>query len=103
MMQQSSELERAVLAGSFTHAVQTTGLVLDPVETLLEHRGKLVASGTFTESGSTPTRGVARWLETRWANMGSGLTDVEGLVVWNDDLIAGGTFPLPSGGATSGR
>ena len=30
MMQQSSELELAVLAGSFTHAVQTTGLVLDP-------------------------------------------------------------------------
>jgi hypothetical protein len=48
-------------------------------------------------------RGVARWDGERWSHLGAGMNgDVNALVVYNDELIAGGNF-THAGGMTVNR
>ncbi len=53
--------------------------------------GDLVIGGAFTAVGDLAVGNVARWDGTQWNAMGDGFdADVSALVVWNNELYAGG-------------
>ncbi|MEW6199365.1 MAG: hypothetical protein AB1601_11980 [Planctomycetota bacterium] len=71
----------------------------------------LIAAGSFTEAGGTPTSNIAQWDGAGWSTLADGTDDtVFALTVWDEDdagprppvLIAGGMF-LEAGGVTACR
>lgn len=65
----------------------------DDVYTLVEHNGEVIAGGSFSNSGTTPTAGVAKWNGTSWDQLGDGLDGkVYDLLSFNGELYAAGTF-----------
>jgi hypothetical protein len=73
------------------------------VQALVVYRNELVAAGDFDHSGSTSINHIARWDGTAWSTLGGGLgvsgnyAIVYDLAVFNDELIAGGTFSTADG------
>lgn len=59
----------------------------------------LYAGGTFNNSGSgTPFAKIAVWDGTDWDSLGSGATGtVNGILKYNNDIYAGGSFPSMGG------
>jgi hypothetical protein len=66
------------------------------------YRGKIVAAGSFTNTGSTPANRIAVWNGNQWTPMGSGMNNtVYALCVFNDELYAGGDFTTAGGNPAS--
>lgn len=66
--------------------------------------GSLFAGGNFTTAGGMPANGIARWRNSAWSSLGSGVTypnstpSVNALCVRrNGELIAGGLFTSAGG------
>jgi len=56
----------------------------------------LVIGGEFTRVGNISAHHIAAWDGQKWRAFGEGFNDaVYALTVWNNSLIAGGTFELP--------
>lgn len=73
------------------------------VRAIARHDGAIYAGGTFTLSGSTPVRRVARWNGTSWQPLGSGMNGgVNVLASYGGDLYAGGNFTNAGGEFTVG-
>lgn len=70
-------------------------------------QGELIAGGAFTEIGSASVSRVAQWNEgSPWTALGAGVTGsppvrVHALTVYNNELIAAGTFTTAGGTAAS--
>jgi hypothetical protein len=71
------------------------------VHALAVHGDYLVAGGYFTTAGGVAAQSIARWDSTAWSPLGDGIwMDPSGspcvlaLTVYNDHLIAGGTFNM---------
>lgn len=72
---------------------------------------RLVAAGSFAESGSLTVNRIAVWDGTEWSPLGSGMAsgDVRAVVEWDPDgtgllprrLVAGGSFANAGGGVVS--
>ena len=63
------------------------------VRTLCSWQGMLVAAGRFTIAGGEPSLSIAAWDGTVWHAFGAGLHgNVEAVVSYQGDLIAGGNF-----------
>jgi hypothetical protein len=58
------------------------------------HDGQLIAGGTFATAGGQPASGVARWDGAEWQPMGTVMTEVRALTVYEGDLIAGGSWDI---------
>lgn len=73
------------------------------VNTMIVADSQLVAAGEFDRVGVYHNaHGVASWDGTRWFGYGAGLPGgVRALAVWNNQLVAGGTFSLGSGAAAN--
>ncbi|MBI5761984.1 MAG: immunoglobulin domain-containing protein [Planctomycetes bacterium] len=79
----------------------------DSVWALAVFEDQLVVEGSFVYSGYTQLNCVGRWDGNQWLPIGSGFTGIPGqlsngrvvlaLEVYQDDLIAGGIFPLADG------
>ena len=75
-----------------------------PVYDLLEFNGDLIAGGSFSNSGSTPVNGVAKWNGTEWLPLGEGLDGgAYELVEFENQLIAIGNFSQSGSGNTACR
>jgi hypothetical protein len=88
----------SALGSGFNNAV----LAIEP------YRGRMVAGGLFTASGSTTTSRVARLSGSAWTAMGTGMNGtVRALKAYTDRdagraiLVAGGDFTLANGGAVN--
>lgn len=77
-------------------------MVNGEVECAISHDGSWYVGGTFTGAGGVgETQGLARWAGSQWSSPGvPGVSLVEALAVYQDDLYAGGLI-LTSGGAPS--
>jgi len=64
------------------------------VRSLANHKGQLLAGGTFSQSGSTGgIRNLARWTGTTWQQFAGGLNGgVQTLVSSGEELFVGGSF-----------
>jgi hypothetical protein len=62
------------------------------VRAFVEYQGDLIVGGSFGAIDGQPFNGIARWNGVSWQSLGSGLGTVNALAVYNDELIAGGTF-----------
>jgi hypothetical protein len=70
------------------------------VRTFAFYNNELIAGGSFTTAGGTDANYVARWDGSGWRPLGKGITgvpgpawsDVRALIVYNNELIAGGGF-----------
>lgn len=77
------------------------------VRALIKYRGELIATGGFDTAGGVQVNKIARWNGTRWAPLGSGLTNESGfasenrggyaLAVYRGDLIVAGFFDFAGG------
>ena len=79
------------------------------VSSLIVYKGELIVAGQFTSAGGTPANNIARWNGSSWSPLGDGLTRpgrpycrVLSLAVYNDELIAGGTFNTAGGQPAAG-
>lgn len=58
----------------------------------------LIAAGEFTAAGDVRCNYIARWNNSVWRPLGSGMNDnVHGLAVFDGELIAGGEFTVVEG------
>lgn len=74
------------------------GLGAAPVEAFGSYAGDLVAGGAFSQAGSAPASGVARWDGVAWAPFGSGTSfTVRALAAFQGRLFAGGEFTVAGG------
>jgi trimeric autotransporter adhesin len=62
------------------------------VRAFVEYQGDLIVGGVFSGIDGQAFNGIARWNGVSWQGLGSGLGTVNTLAVYNDELIAGGTF-----------
>jgi len=73
------------------------------VMALTIHENKLIAGGGFTTAGGVSANYIAAWDGTSWSPMGSGMGGDEpyitvfALTVYDDELIAGGSFNTADG------
>ena len=79
------------------------------VDGLTVFEGDLIAAGSFTLAGGTTAYNVARWDDTVWLNMGSGIVSdgvqidpVTCLAVHDNRLFAGGYFTNYDGNSGAG-
>jgi hypothetical protein len=79
----------------------------DRVTALAVYDNKLIAGGNFTTAGSVEVNYIAAWDGSVWSPLGSGMsgnveeTFVKALTVYNDKLIAGGSFTSAGGVAAN--
>lgn len=60
--------------------------------------GQLYATGSFTNSGSTPIKSLARWDGNSWTELGGGVNGTSGpLGFIGSDIYVGGTFTSAGG------
>jgi len=78
------------------------------VLTLAVYNDELIAGGWFTESGGTIVNGIARWDGVTWSPLESGViadfpqwAEVWSLIVFENDLFAGGHFSEAGGQGAS--
>lgn len=76
------------------------------VRVMSSFQGELVAGGSFGQVSGVNCRSIARWTGTNWIQVGAGLMvgttntgSVDGLLVWNGNLVVTGLFSSPLGGA----
>ena len=63
------------------------------VSSLAIHDGALYIGGNFDTAGGIPANNIAKWDDTNWTSLGSGITGyVSTLSAYNGNLIAGGYF-----------
>ncbi|MFH1700542.1 MAG: dockerin type I repeat-containing protein [Candidatus Zixiibacteriota bacterium] len=68
------------------------------IKALIVYDSKLIAAGTFVTIGGIEANNIAAWDGSSWSPLGSGISggifysDVTSLTVYNDLLIAGGSF-----------
>jgi hypothetical protein len=76
------------------------------VRALAIYNNKLIAAGSFTNIGGTVVNNIAQWNGTSWSALGTGITGFSGyyvengintLLVYNNELYAGGTFTIAGG------
>lgn len=85
----------------------TGGGTFNSVNALCVYNGVLYAGGTFTASGSTPLKNIAKWNGTSWSSVGTGVkggvpvTYVFAMAVFNNELYVGGIFDSVGGIAAS--
>ncbi len=72
------------------------------VNSTTTYHGELVASGPFDHAGGVAAGGIASWSDTRgsWQPMGT-LGEASALIVYNEELIAAGTYSLGNNGAVA--
>jgi hypothetical protein len=87
--------------GSSWHALGAG--VSNIVQSLAEFQGELVVGGQFTTAGDLAARHVAAWNGQSWHAFGVGLPDldVNGLAVYNGELVASNTFTVNRWNGTS--
>jgi len=62
------------------------------------YNNELVAGGTFSTAGGSPSLRTAKWNGSAWSPLGGGMNSaVFSLAVYNGELIAGGTFSVAGG------
>src|SRR5204863_8884839 len=65
---------------------------------LAEWHGLLVLGGEFSSVGDVPAAGLAAWNGTSYAQLGGGVKGiVNGLAVFEGDLVAAGDFTVAGG------
>jgi hypothetical protein len=70
------------------------------VTALCIYNGDLIAAGNFQFSGATSVNHIARWNGVSWSPLGEGIGDdpandsIGDMVVYNGDLIVGGSFTI---------
>src|SRR5512134_528072 len=74
------------------------------VYAITSFQGNIVVAGSFTQAGGVPVKNVAMWNRTTntWGALGTSLgvnpgDTVRALVVFNNELYAGGLFTTSSG------
>ncbi len=78
------------------------------VSALAVYHGDLIACGYFTSIDGVPMKRIARWNGSAWQPLGSGLTisgsetGPNALLVYNDELIVGGSFSSAGGVVAKG-
>lgn len=77
------------------------------VSSLVYHRGRLIAGGSFDHAGLVPAPGVAVWTGDQWAPIGSGLEGraygrVTDMASVGDDLYVVGGFVATGGHPSAG-
>ena len=66
------------------------------------YNNNLIATGTFTSSGSTFLNHIAKWNDSGWVPLGTGLSDEGyGLAVYNNSLITSGYFNYAGGNSVN--
>jgi hypothetical protein len=79
------------LGDGLSNPIVRDGLAL--VSAAIPFQNKLVVSGWFDRSGSTPLNSVAMWDGTRWTPMGAGFdARAKAFTIHNGELYAGGGF-----------
>lgn len=61
------------------------------------YNGQLIVGGDFTSIDSMPYAHIAAWNGTKWSAVGSGVTDVGTMTVYEGDLVIYGNVTLSSG------
>jgi trimeric autotransporter adhesin len=64
---------------------------------LTTYRNQLVAAGPFLIPGAPQLNGIARWNGSAWISLGSGVSGVQALAVFETDLVATGGFSVAGG------
>jgi len=76
------------------------------VEKVLEYKNNLYVAGTFskTENPNNPGNYIAKWDGINWSDVGGGVIGIGGgngqvhdLIIYNDELYAGGVFSYAGG------
>jgi len=106
---------RLIAGGAFTHAegrqvnhiAQWDGSQWAPLGSGVNPGGRvmsfsifeddLIAVGFFGHAGVVEVNGIARWDGRAWHAMGDGTGGGRAAVVYNESLVAAGTFRLPDG------
>jgi hypothetical protein len=79
--------------------------VCDSVLALTVYNGDLIVGGWFSTAGGTAANNIAKWndITSSWSALGSGMggtnSMVNGLAVYDGNLIAGGSFTTAGGTA----
>lgn len=75
----------------------------DNIYALAVYNNELIAGGKFTTAGGVSSVKIAKWNGSNWSSLGSGMTgsgisvSVNALTVFNNELIAGGSFDYAGG------
>jgi hypothetical protein len=76
----------------------TGGSFLTTITGITVYNGELIVAGNFTLAEGAPCNRIARWTGSAWEALGGGVgegydnTEVHALVVYNNELVAGGDF-----------
>jgi hypothetical protein len=87
----------------------TVSFIGSSVNAFVVYNNKLIAAGSFTSIGGINANNIAQWDGTNWTPLGSGITPfagpynspimygVKSLIVYNNELYAGGIFTNAGG------
>jgi len=75
----------------------------DNIYSLIVFNNELIAGGKFTSAGGNTANRIARWNGANWLPLGTGVssggivTSINALTIYNNELIAGGSFDSAGG------
>jgi trimeric autotransporter adhesin len=92
------------VAGWNGHSWQTFGSgVNNYVDSVMTYGGNLIVAGQFTRAGESDAKSIAQWDGSTWHPLAEGLSNTNGITIvdalttFDDDLIAGGNFQVAGG------